>query len=447
MAKNDYYNILPDNLNMKRNIINNFISWKNKKSRKPLVLKGARQVGKTWAVREFGKNNYSNFVEINFDKNDEMKALFLTNKDPKRIIDMLCVILNKKLLPENTLLFFDEIQECPEALNTLKYFCEDLSEYHVIAAGSLLGTLLSQPKSYPVGKVEVLNVYPLAFDEFLCAIDEGLYNYYLTIDADSIIPELFHNRLLDIYNYYLIIGGMPECVNSWVNSKDASEVEKIQRDLLLIYENDFSKYNGKLNAARLLLVFRSIASQLAKENEKFIYGTLKSGGRAREFEEAIEWLVSAGLLNKVNNVSTPEHPLPAFELFGCFKLFMFDTGLLKFLSGVDNKSILLKSDFRFKGQLAENFILQQLKEKFYVPLYYYSWKNGELDFLLQYDSEVIPIEVKAGEDKSAASFKNFIKNKQPKYAIRFSKKPYMKNGAIINMPLYLAGKLHNFLKI
>jgi uncharacterized protein len=266
---------------MKRNAIDDLIRWKNSEERKPMVLKGARQVGKTWLMKEFGKNYYKNYVYFNFDEEEELKSIFQMNKNPERIIELLSLIAETKIEPEETLIVLDEIQECPEALNALKYFKEKAGEYHVIAAGSLLGTLLAQPKSYPVGMINLLDVYPLTFDEFLCAMDEYLYDFYTNIGKEQNIEEIFHNRLIDAYNHYLIIGGMPECVASWIKYKDPVRISKIQRELIEIYENDFSKHNGRVNSGRLLMVFRSIPSQLAKENEKFMYGAVREGARAR----------------------------------------------------------------------------------------------------------------------------------------------------------------------
>lgn len=427
-------------ITLKRNAIQDLIKWKFSEERKPMILKGARQVGKTWVMIEFGKNYYDNYVYFNFDEEDDLKSIFKTNKNPNRIIELLSIIANDQILPNKTLIILDEIQECPEALNALKYFKEKANEYHIIAAGSLLGTLLAQPKSYPVGMVNLLNIHPLTFDEFLEAVNPTLYSYYSNIHKEQQIEDIFHNQLLEIYNYYLIIGGMPECVSSWIKYKDASKIEQIQKELIEIYENDFSKHNGKVNSGRILMVFRSIVSQLAKSNEKFIYGAIREGARARDFEEAIEWLVSAGMINRIYNVSKIEHPLAAFDKLDQFKLFLFDTGLLKYMAGIDNKAIILKSDYQFKGQLAENFILQQLQEQFKIAPRYYSDKNNEIDFLLQYGTDIIPIEVKAGESKSAPSFKKYIANNQPKYAIRFSKRNYKKDGIITNIPLYLARK-------
>lgn len=430
---------------MKRNAIQDLIKWKSSEDRKPLVLKGARQVGKTWLMKEFGQNYYGSYVYFNFDEEDELKSIFETNKNPQRIIELLSLIAGKKIVPGETLIIFDEIQECPEALNTLKYFKEKANEYHVIAAGSLLGTLLAQPKSYPVGMVNLLDIYPLTFDEFLEATDENLYTYYCSIKKERPIEEIFHVRLLEAYNYYLIIGGMPECVSSWVTHKDPAKISQIQKELIEVYENDFSKHNGKVNSGRILMVFRSIVTQLAKPNEKFMYGAVREGGRARDFEEAIEWLVSAGMLERVYNVSKIEHPLAVFDKLEQFKLFVFDTGLLKHMAGIDNSAILLKTEYQFKGPLTENYVLQQLRGQFEVAPRYYSDKNNEIDFLIQSGTEIIPVEVKGGEDKSAPSFKKYIAEHCPKHALRYSKRGYRKDGAITNLPLYLARKTNELL--
>lgn len=430
---------------MKRNALKALMQWKSSEDRKPMVLKGARQVGKTWLMKEFGRTAYDSFVYFNFDEEDELKSIFEINKNPQRIVELLSLIAGEKILPERTLIIFDEIQECPSALNTLKYFKEKANDYHVIAAGSLLGTLLATPKSYPVGMVNLLDIYPLTFDEFLDATDPILYAYYESIQKEQQVEEIFHNRLLEAYNNYLIIGGMPECVSSWVKYKDPAKIREIQRELIEVYENDFSKYNGKVNSGRILMVFRSIVSQLAKPNEKFIYGAVREGARARDFEEAIEWLVSAGMLNRVYNVGKMEHPLTAFDKLDQFKLFLFDTGLLKYMAGIDNSAILLKTDYQFKDPLTENYVLQQLRGQFEVEPRYYADKNSEIDFVLQYGTEIIPVEAKGGEDKSAPSFKRYITQNQPKYALRFSRRGYRKDGAITNLPLYLARKTKELL--
>lgn len=430
---------------MIRNAIENLIRWKNDEDRKPLILRGARQVGKTWLMKEFGKKYYKNYAYFNFDEEVEIKSVFETNKNPKRIIELLSLVNGEKIVPEESLIILDEIQECSDALNSLKYFKENANEYHVIVAGSLLGTFWAGPKSYPVGMVNILDIYPLVFGEFLEATDPILYDYYKNIQKGQFIEELFHNRLIEAYNNYLIIGGMPECVLSWIKHKDPKRLATVQHELIEIYENDFTKHSGKVNSGRILMVFRSIVSQLAKSNEKFIYGAVKDGARAREFEEAIEWLVSAGILNRVYNVSKMEHPLSTFDKLDHFKLFLFDTGLLKYMAGVDNSAILLKSDYQFKGPLTENYILQQLRGQFQIEPRYYSDKNNEIDFIIQNKTEIIPVEVKGGEDKSAPSFKRYVNTHNPEYALRFSKRGYRKDGSITNVPLYLVDRIKDLL--
>ena len=430
---------------MRRTAMEKLVAWKSSDERKPMVLKGARQVGKTWLMKEFGKNYYKSFVYFNFDEEDELKSIFETNKNPQRILELLSMIAGEKIHPLDTLVIFDEVQECPEALNALKYFKEKANEYHVIAAGSLLGTLLAKPKSYPVGMVNLLDIFPLTFEEFLGVTDAPLFTYYEGIHKEQQIEEIFHNRLLEAYNNYLIIGGMPECVSSWLKHKDPAKIAQIQRELIEVYENDFSKHNGKVNSGRILMVFRSIVTQLAKSNEKFMYGAVREGARARDFEEAIEWLVSAGMLNRIYNVSKLEHPLSAFDKLDQFKLFLFDTGLLKQMAGIDNSAILLKSTYQFKGQLTENYVLQQLRGQFDVMPRYFSSRNGEIDFVLQYGMDIIPVETKGGEDKSALTFKKYVADNHPQYAVRFSKMGYRKDGNITNIPLYLVGKTKELL--
>lgn len=426
---------------MQRKALAQLLDWKKSPRRKPLILKGARQVGKTWLMKEFGRLNYEKAFYFSFEREEELFHIFEKNKDPLRIIDQLGTIYNDKIEPEKHLIIFDEIQECPKALNSLKYFNEEANEFHIIAAGSLLGTLLAESMSYPVGKVNLLDIYPMDFEEFLEAVEPSLLNYIEQTSPDEII-EIQHTKLIEHYHNYLIIGGMPECVSCWVNEKNSGIVAEIQKELINLYENDFAKHNKKVNAARILLVFRSLVSQLSKENEKFIYGCVKQGARAREFEESIEWLVSSGIVLRVYDVTKPEHPLKAFEDFSSFKLFFFDVGLLKYAAGVSNKDIILDTGFQFKGALTENYVLQQLIPQFDVKPHYYSpSQNYEIDFLLQNESDIIPVECKAGKNTVSASFKRYRNEQNPNFSIRFSELPYKKQEDMINVPLYLAGQI------
>lgn len=426
---------------MERKAMQELASWRESSVRKPLIIKGARQVGKTWLMKEFGRRYYEQCFYFNFDEEEELKSIFQTNKDPYRIIQLLGLIVEGKIEPEKHLIIFDEVQECPEALNTLKYFYEKANEYHVIAAGSLLGTLLAQPKSYPVGKVNILYLNPLSFEEFLQATKPALYEYYQSINRETEIESIFHERLMEVYRLYLIIGGMPECVLNWIETEDAGVINKLQGELISLYENDFSKHNGKVNSGRILLVFRSIVTQLAKDNGKFIYGCIKEGARAREFEEAIEWLVSAGLVLRTYNVNKTEHPIKAYEQFNHFKLFMFDVGLLKHMAGISNESILLKSDYQFAGPLAENYVIQQLQGLYEVePHYYAPTSQEEIDLIIQEGMQIIPGEIKAGDTTRANAFHNYIKKNQCEKAIRYYGLNYQKNDVICNVPLYMVGK-------
>jgi predicted AAA+ superfamily ATPase len=427
---------------MKRNAISELAAWKSDPRRKPLIIRGARQVGKTWLMKEFGKQYYDHAFYFSFDDNNALKRIFEPDKNPRRIVDGLGVFGGRAILPGAHLIIFDEIQECPQAMGSLKYFCEDANEYHVVAAGSLLGTYLAKPMSWPVGKADLIDLYPMTFDEYLAAADETLYRVYSAMNKDDTAWNGFHRRFLEAYNIYLIVGGMPESVLTWAETKDAAGVGQVQRKIISMYEHDIAKHHGSVNSGRILMAFRSIVAQLSKENEKFIYGCIKQGARAREFEDAVEWLVSSGIIVRTYNVSKPESPLKAFEMFNHFKLFMFDVGLLKYMAEISNKDILLQSDFQFKGPLAENYVLQQIRSIFRgEPRYFARPDLGEIDFLAQDDEAgVIPIEVKAGESAKARSFNKYIDKHSPRVAIRYSKLEYGKNERFVNIPLYLAGK-------
>jgi len=427
---------------MYRKVLKELIAWKDSSRRKPLVLKGARQVGKTWLMKELAAKAYADSVYISFDRDADSVKIFNETKDPSLILERLALIHNKTILPEKTLLILDEIQECPNALGCLKYFKEEAGEYHVITAGSLLGTYLAEPASYPVGQVNLMNIYPLSFEEYMAAADEGMYQYFCGIRSGKDYIEAFHDRMMEHYKKYLIIGGMPECVQSWTSNADPAEVSAIQEEIISLYENDFSKHSGKVNSGRILQVFRSIVPQLAKgNNEKFMYAAIAKSARAKDFEDAIEWLVSSGIVYRVMNTSKPEYPLKAYEILNYFKLFLLDAGLMKHMAGLTNKSILLSEDFHFKGQLTENYVLEQLMTFVEnTPNFYAFAQEREIDFILQLDEAVIPIEVKSGGTRKAVSFKSYISKYDPEIAVRFSSKEYLKNGAITNIPLYFVGK-------
>ena len=393
-------------------------------------------------MKEFGKQNYEKTFYFSFENDSELQKIFATNKDPYRIVSLLGKNKNDKIEKEKHLIIFDEIQECPNALNSLKYFCEDANEYHVIAAGSLLGTLLAEPMSYPVGKVNLLDVYPMDFEEFLGAVNSPLLKYLEETPPQEII-SIQHTKLIEQFHNYLIVGGLPECVASWAEDQNSGTVLHIQKELHSLYENDIAKHNKKIDAGRILLVFKSLVTQLSKENEKFIYGCVKQGARAREFEVAIEWLVSAGLVLRIYDVRKPEHPLKVFEDFSSFKLFFFDVGLAKCAAQIENKQIILDSDFQFKGALTENYCLQQFHANLDNDIHYYSpAQNYEVDFLLQNEMQIIPVECKAGGNVTSASFRRYRREQKPDLAIRFSQLEYKEQEDMINVPLYLACRIN-----
>ncbi len=430
---------------MERNAMQALINWKHSDDRMPLVLKGAQRVGKTWLMKTLGKNHYKSYVYFNFEEEAQLRSLFSTNQDPHRIIELLSLIAGQKLLPGETLLILDEIHACPEALSALRRFREEAPAYHIIVSGRFLGAWLADCDAYPADKLHSLEVTPLTFDEFLAATDSALAAYYNSIQKDAEIQALLHHRLLQAYHHYLIIGGMPECVASWLAHKDPAKIARLQESLLRAYESEIPKHCGKVNGAHALMVLRSIVPQLAKPNEKFMYGVVREGGRARDFEEAIAWLVASGLLTRVDNVSRMEPPLSAFAKSDQFKLFLFDTGLLKAMAGIENSAVFLKPDYPLKGALTENFILQQLRGRLEVEPHYYADKNHEIDFVLQCGNEIIPVEAKSGEQKTAPAFKKYVFEHKPAYALRYSKRCYGRDGDITDLPVYLAQKTRELL--
>lgn len=435
---------------MERNIMKELIKWKENKQRKPLILRGARQVGKTYILKEFGKENYQNIAYFNFDNDEELKNIFLHTKDPKRIIEQLVLVSEERIEPDKTLIIFDEVQECPNALNSLKYFNEDANEYHIIAAGSLLGIRLSHT-SFPVGKVEFLDMYPMTFTEFLKADgSENLVQYMESIKGFENILEVFWSRLEEKLKTYFIIGGMPEAVNSWVLKKDITEVNKIQKNILEAYEEDFSKHTTATEANRISIIWNSIPSQLAKNNKKFLYQVAKEGARAREYEGAVNWLNDANLIYKIYNITKPSMPLIAYNDLSSFKIYLNDIGLLKSMTNLSSRVIIEGNRIfeEFKGALTENYVLQMLISSGIIkPNYFIFGNKYEIDYLIQYENEIIPIEVKSSENISSVSFKNYNEKFKPKIRVRFSMKNLQKDDNLINIPLFMVEYLKNFLDI
>lgn len=423
---------------MKRFITEKLIKWKNDYDRKPLILKGARQVGKTYILKQFGKDFYKEVAYFNFDHDQELQGLFLHSKDPKRILEQLSLVYGKKILPNDTLIFFDEIQECPDALNSLKYFYEEAKEYHIVCAGSLLGIRLSET-SFPVGKVDFLNLYPMTFSEFLIADDcENLVRYMKSISEVRELDSIFAKKLEEKLKIYFIVGGMPEVVYSWVNSKDIEKVNYIQDNILQSYEHDFSKHVSNAEANKISLIWNGIPSQLAKENKKFIYQVIKNGARAREYEGALNWLNDANLIYKVVNITKPFLPIKSYCDLSSFKIYMMDVGLLRRMSRLDSSIILKGNDLfeEFKGSFSENYVFNMLKSSYGEDIYYHTFDGYELDFILQFKNNIIPIEVKSNRGRNHVSLTKYQKKYNSPLLLRISMQNLKCGGDIINIPLY-----------
>ena len=423
---------------MQRFIMKKLIDWKNSKDRKPLILKGARQVGKTYILKEFGKTNYEDVAYFNFDHDDGLEQLFTNTKDPKRILEQLSLVNRKKINPHTTLIIFDEIQECPNALNSLKYFCEEAHEYHVVCAGSLLGIRLSKT-SFPVGKVDFLNLYPMTFSEFLIADNsENLVEAMRETKEIRRIPKIFEDQLIEKLKTYYIIGGMPEVVYSWVNDKDIEKVNKIQKNILVSYENDFSKHTDAREANKISLIWNGIPSQLAKENKKFVYQAVKEGARAREYEGALNWLYDANLISKCYLVKKCAFPLKAYYDLSAYKIYMNDVGLLRRMSNLDSRIILEGNKLleEFKGAFTENYVANVLSYLTEEPLNYYTFDRNEIDFVIERNNKIIPIEVKSDKSTNHHSLTKYNSKNDNKISFRFSLNNLSKDGKIVNIPLY-----------
>lgn len=404
-----------------------------------MIIQGARQVGKTWLMEEFGRREYEQVAYINFESSDSLKSIFQENFDVSRLITAFHIETGIRIRPENTLIILDEIQEAEKGITSLKYFCENAPEYHIMAAGSLLGITLHQKTSFPVGKVDFLTLYPMSFNEFLLALgQEQLFEMLQSNDWHMITS--FKAKLIGHLRHYYFIGGMPEAVSSYISENDFDKVRSIQRSILLAYEHDFSKHAPAEIVPRIKMLWQSIPAQLSKENKKFIYGAVKQGGRAKEFELALAWLTDSGLVHKIQRISKADLPLVAYQDVSAFKLFILDVGLLSAIGGLTRQTILQGNSIfsEFKGSLAEQFVLQHLKIRQNVQVYYWSsdTARAELDFVIQNNDRIIPIEVKAEENLKAKSLKSFCEKFNPSISVRTSMSDYREDGWLTNIPLY-----------
>lgn len=433
---------------MERLLISQLLKWKEKRGRKPLILEGARQVGKTWLLKEFGRKYFKDVCYINFEKSDALESIFANDLSPQFIIEQLSIFHGKLIKPESTLIIFDEVQEMPRALTSLKYFCEEAPEYAICCAGSLLGITLHEGTSFPVGKTNFLHLYPLSFKEFLLANDEQMLVDYIEKGNRNITA--FEPRLLDYLKKYMIIGGMPAVVNEWLDTKDFNKVGLVQKQLIAAYQKDFSKHAPIQMVEKIRYVWNSIPSQLAKENKKFVYGLVRERARAREYEDAIMWLCDAGEIIRTHNVTKPDVPISAYSDLKSFKVFLLDVGLLRSMSGVSPKVILEGSRIfeEFKGALTEQYVcqeLQQFSDTLQTNYYWTSSATSEVDFIISDGLDVFPLEVKAGVSTNAKSLRLYKEKFSPKWAIRTSLLSYERKeeSSSINIPLYMLFVLHD----
>ncbi|WMJ22199.1 ATP-binding protein [Paludicola sp. MB14-C6] len=430
---------------MERLILNDLLKWKESKHRKPLILKGVRQVGKTWILKEFGKRYYDNIAYFNFDEHEEYKQFFEKTKDVDRLLQNLVMASGQIVKPHETLIVFDEIQECPNALNTLKYFCENTPQYHVACAGSLLGITLAKPSSFPVGKVDFLEIGPMTFTEFLMANgDQNLVSYMDSIDTIEPIPDAFFNPLYEKLKMYFVTGGMPEAVKAWTEDRNVELIQQVLSNIIGAYERDFAKHTEPKDFPKISLVWKSIPSQLARENKKFIYKVVKEGARAREYEDALQWLVDANLADKIYRSTAPGLPISAYDDLSAFKLYLVDVGLLRRLAllapsafGEGNRLFV-----EFKGALSENYVLQALKNQFEATPRYWAIDNPryEVDYLIQRENDIIPVEVKSEDNVESKSLKKFKEKfgDKIKLRVRFSLNNLKLDDDVLNIPLFMA---------
>ena len=430
---------------MKRLIMSKLLAWKNSPYRKPLILKGVRQVGKTWVLKEFGKLYYKNIAYFNFDENKEYKQFFETTKNVERILQNLMLASGQKIEPENTLIIFDEVQDCPEVINSMKYFCENAPQYHVACAGSLLGITLAKPSSFPVGKVNFMQINPMNFTEFLLANgDENLAKFIEQIDKIEPIPDAFFNPLYEKLKMYYVTGGMPESVLMWAKARDVNAMQETLFEIITAYERDFAKHPKVSEFSKISMIWNSIPSQLARENKKFLYKVVKNGARAREYEDALQWLVSAQLVYKIYRNTTPNLPIAAYDDISAFKIYLADVGLLRRLAQLAPTAFAEGNRLftEFKGALTENYVLQALLTQFEVTPRYWSQTNPpyEVDFLIQRENDIFPIEVKSEANINSRSLKKFkeLFPNQTKLRIRFSLNNLKLDDDMLNIPLFMA---------
>jgi len=422
---------------MKRVLYGSLLSWKSSAKRKPLLLQGARQVGKTWLINEFGKNEYKDYVYLNFEQSPSLKDLFASELSPQKIIDNIGLLIGKKIVADNTLICFDEIQVCQEALTSLKYFQEKAPEYHIIAAGSLLGVSLGKTSSFPVGKVNFLTLYPLSFSEYLVAVgEEVLAEKLMTTET---LPEVLHDKMIDLLKRYFFIGGMPEVVADYLQNKDIAEARKIQKDILNAYQRDFSKYSNPLQAIKLLELWQSVPFQLAKENKKFTYNDVKSKARASHYEQGIEWLRNAGLVHVVSQIKTAKLPLSGYIDATKFKIYVLDTGLLAAMLNLSSDIILKPNELflEYNGAFVENYTCLELTKLLETDLFYWSSeREAEVDFVFQWQNDIYPLEVKSGMNRNTKSLRSYADKFGPKLLLRASPRNFIQSDEFINIPLY-----------
>ncbi|MBM6808363.1 ATP-binding protein [Faecalicoccus pleomorphus] len=439
---------------MERFLLKKLLAWKTSPYRKPLIVKGVRQVGKTWILKEFGRLYYDNVAYFNFDENEEYKQFFDTTKNVNRILQNLSMASSQTISPEKTLIIFDEVQDYPNVINSMKYFCENAPEYHIACAGSLLGIALAKPSSFPVGKVNFMQVDPMTFEEFLIANgDSNLAEYIQTIDTIEPIPDAFFNPLYEKLKMYYVTGGMPEPVRIWTEARDVNVMQKALSNIIEAYERDFAKHPNVNEFPKISMIWNSIPSQLAKENKKFLYKVVKTGARAREYEDALQWLIDARLVHKIYRSTSPGLPISAYDDLSAFKIYLVDVGLLRRLAklaptafGEGNRLFT-----EFKGALTENFVLQTLMTQFEVTPRYWSQANPpyEVDFLIQRDNDIFPIEVKSESNTTSKSLKKFkeLFPDKVKLRIRYSLDNLKLDDDVLNIPLFMAGQTDHLIEL